>query len=224
MKILKKFNDYISEKTANSDGDMLSKKSTASKNDLEILHKQLLDYIKPTNNAAGFDAKINKSSNQITISNGKNKVVIKDNGQPNNFYIVLINGKDQGDTNTSENIFAFIDNEFEHTSGIDKEDQKDSKKINNKIVKESIDPYLIELVTKIENYEYEKDYENDELIMYIVETETDKLEFWNSSNKLDFNKEEILDDIAEEILNGALEGSLSDSRTMSEILWDVNEK
>jgi hypothetical protein len=224
MKTLKKYKDYIIEKSANSDGDMLSKKSTAKRNDLEILHKQLIDYVKPTNKEAGFEAKINKSSNQITVSDGKNKIVIKDNGKPNNFYKAIVNNKDQGDKNSSENIFAFIDNEFEHTSGIDTEDQKDSNKINNKIVKESIDPYLIELVTKIENYEYEKDYENDELIMYIVETETDKLEFWNSSNKLDFDKEDILDDIAEEILDGALEGSLSDPRTMSEILWEVNEK
>ena len=133
MKKIKKFKDYIKEKNNISDGDLLSKKSIAKKNDLEILYKQLLDYIKPTNNNAGFDAKIKKTSNQILISDKKNKIIIKDNGKPNNFYKAIINGKEQGDTNSSENIFAFIDNEFEHTSGIDKEDQKNSNKINNKI-------------------------------------------------------------------------------------------
>jgi len=138
MKVLKKYNDYIVEKTTNSDGDMLSKKSTANKNDLEILHKQLLDYVKPTNKETGFEAKISKSPSQITISDGKNKVVVKDNGKPNNFYTVHISNSKQknadlGNSNSSENIFAFIDNEFEHTSGIDKQDQKDSNKINNEL-------------------------------------------------------------------------------------------
>ena len=99
MNILEKYNDYIVEKK--SDGDMLSKKSTANKNDLEILHKQLLDYVKPTNKETGFDAKISKSASQITISDGKNKVVVKDNGKPNNFYTVHISNSKQKNADLS---------------------------------------------------------------------------------------------------------------------------
>jgi hypothetical protein len=58
--------------------------------------------------------------------------------------------------------------------------------------------------------------------VYVVETENDKLSFWNSSNNKSFDIKSALSDIAAEILEGELSGSISSD--FNEIMWEVEEK
>lgn len=60
--------------------------------------------------------------------------------------------------------------------------------------------------------------------VFKVETDEDKLTFWNSSNRSAMDKREMLTQIAAEMSAGETGGSLSEPYTMAEIMWEVTEK
>jgi len=150
MKNLTDYKKFLLEKKsslkmANTKGEgenELSKQADdVGDNTLKMISKQLKDYIQPDNKKDGFNAKISKSKKSIKITS-KDKpgvsITISGNGKPNNFYNVVVkNAKGEikeGDTNTSENILAFVANEFDHSSGIDAENKTTKNgNINNKI-------------------------------------------------------------------------------------------
>lgn len=135
MSNLKKYKQFINEAI----GDELAKNATKV-NDLSLIYKQILEYTKPENENDGFNLTVKKYDNKIILTNKDNtiSITIKDNGKLNNFYDLKIKNAigdiDKGKTNTSENILAYIDKEFEHTSGIDKKTiTTNPGSINNKI-------------------------------------------------------------------------------------------
>ena len=126
---LKRFNSFLNESEISEHSNKTG--------DMTIVMKQLKDYIKPSDNKSGYDAKISKNGNTITVSKNGHYVKIKDNGKPNDFYSVTLKDssgvKDEGDANSSENVLTFVGNVFDKSSGIDKKNSTTKNgNINNK--------------------------------------------------------------------------------------------
>jgi len=106
--------------------------------DMEIIEKQLIDFIKPGDKKSGYDAKIIKKDKQLTVTNDEgNYVIIKDNGLPNDFYTVQTKDNsgisNEGNENSAENVLTFVAHVFNKSNGIGYQDKTTKNgNINNK--------------------------------------------------------------------------------------------
>ena len=96
--------------------------------DMNIVMKQLNDYVKPGDNKSGYDADMKKEGNSIFVYKDDNYVKISDNGLPNDFYTIEIKDskgkRSEGNENAAENVLAFVSAVFTKSNGIDKVSDK----------------------------------------------------------------------------------------------------
>jgi len=129
MKYIKDRNKFLNENELSAHGNIVG--------DMKIIYDQIVDFIKPGDKKSGYDATIKKHEKQIDITNDDNYVIVKDNGLPNDFYIVYTKdsgGKsDEGNENSAENVLTFIGSVFNKSNGLDFQDETTKNgKINNK--------------------------------------------------------------------------------------------